>query len=114
MSDQSKLHEKALAQLVCAIVAIEFGVPSAGLISRTKGPAHMSFARQVAMYLMHVVFQIRIAKVSRAFTRDPSTASYACQLIENERDDPLFDQKLQKLEEFLNSALILKTIKGRV
>jgi chromosomal replication initiation ATPase DnaA len=112
MSDKTQQQEKALAQLVCAIVAIEFGVPSAGLISRTKGPAHISFARQVAMYLMHVVFQVRIAKVSRAFTRDPSTASYACHLIENEREDPLFDQKLQKLEEFLNSALILKTIRG--
>lgn len=111
MSGISREHEVALAQLVCAIVSIEFAVPIAELINPLKGPARMSYARQVAMYLMHVVFQIRITNVGRAFGRDPSTASYACHLIENEREDSLFDQKLQKLEEFLNSALIQKNIK---
>ncbi|MCF6221624.1 MAG: chromosomal replication initiator DnaA [Robiginitomaculum sp.] len=111
MGDRTREQEQALAQLVCAIVSIEFGVPSVGLISPTKGPAHMSFARQVSMYLMHVVFQVRISNVGHAFTRDPSTASYACHLIENEREDLLFDQKLQKLEEFLTSSLILKNLR---
>ena len=108
----SKQYEKALAQLVCAIVSIEFGVSTKDLLSATKGPSHMSFARQVAMYLMHVVFQIRIAGVGRAFGRDPSTASYACRIIEDERENPLFDHKLQILEEFLNSSAILKKIRN--
>lgn len=112
MSSVSEHNETALAQLVCAIVSIEFGVKSVDLLSPTKGPAHLSYARQVAMYLMHVVFQIRVAGVGRAFGRDPSTASYACRIIEDERENTLFDHKLQILEEFLNSSAILKKIRS--
>jgi len=112
MTVVSRQYEKALAELVCAIVSIEFGIPTADLLSRTKGPAHMSYARQVAMYLMHVVFQIRIAGVGRAFGRDPSTASYACRIIEDERENTLFDHKLQILEELLNSTAILRKIRN--
>ena len=108
----NKQQEKALAQLVCAIVSIEFGVPVTTLLSLGKGRAYQSFARQVAMYLMHVVFQTRISGVGRAFGRDPSTAGYACRAIENEREDPLFDQKLQKLEEFLYSAWAFKSVQS--
>ena len=112
MRDINTQQELALAQLVCAIVSIEFGVPISKLLSLRKGRSHQSFARQVAMYLLHVVFQVRIAGVGRAFVRDQSTAGYACRMIENQREDPLFDEKLQKLEELLNSAMILKTIQS--
>ncbi len=114
MSVASKQYEIALAQLVCAIVSIEFGVSTSDLLSASKGSAHKSFARQVAMYLMHVVFQVRVAGVGRAFGRDPSTASYACRIIEDEREDALFDHKLQVLEEFLNSAAILKKVNNAI
>lgn len=112
MSVVSKHNEIALAQLVCAIVSIEFGVTTVELLGRTKGPAHLCFARQIAMYLMHVVFQVRVTSVGRAFGRDPSTASHACKVIEGERENALFDHKLQILEEFLNSSAILKKIRS--
>jgi len=112
MHAENNEQEQALVQLVCAIVSIEFGVPTATLLSMGKGRTYQSFARHVAMYLMHVVFQTRISGVGRAFGRDPSTAGYACRAIENEREDPLFDQKLQKLEEFLNSALAFRAVQS--
>ena len=62
------------------------------------------------MYLMHVVFQIRLAGVARAFRRDPSTASHACHSIEEARDDPALDEKLTALEDFLGAPALMKTI----
>jgi len=112
VSVQGKVSEQesALAYLVCAVVSIEFGVRATQLITLTKGPANICFARQVAMYLMHVVFQIRIASVARAFRRDPSTASHACHSIEEARDDAIFDEKLTALEDFLSAPTLMKTI----
>ncbi|PHR94339.1 MAG: chromosomal replication initiator DnaA [Robiginitomaculum sp.] len=93
----------ALAQLVAAAVAIEFGVASPRLFSKTKGPSHLSFARQVAMYLVHIVYQINLSRVARSFSRDRSTVSYACNVIEDCREDPYFDEKLTRLERFLDA-----------
>jgi len=103
-------QERALAHLVCAVVSIEFGVGTTQIITLTKGPAHLCFARQVAMYLMHVVFQVRLAGIARAFGRDPSTASHACHSIEEARDDPVLDEKLTALEDFLAAPVLMKTI----
>lgn len=97
----------ALAQLVAATVAIEFGIASQDLFTRTKGPAHLSFARQVAMYLMHIVYQVNLSRVARAFSRDRSTVSYACNIIEDCREDPYFDEKITRLEQFLGGAPIV-------
>lgn len=97
-------NDLALAQLVAAVVAIEFGVASPSLFSKTKGPSHLSFARQVSMYLVHVVYQINLSRVARAFRRDRSTVSYACNVIEDCREDPYFDEKIARLEIFLGHA----------
>lgn len=101
---KTKNSDLAMAQLVAAAVAIEFGVASPSLFSKTKGPSHLSFARQVSMYLVHVVYQINLSRVARAFNRDRSTVSYACNVIEDCREDPCFDEKLTRLESFLDTA----------
>ncbi len=100
----------ALAQLVAAIVAIEFGVASPSLFSKTKGPSHLSFARQVSMYLVHVVYQVNLSRVAKSFCRDRSTVSYACKVIEDCREDPHFDEKLVRLENFLDRAPVLNML----
>ncbi len=109
-SRQNSEQECALAHLVCAVVSIEFGVQTNQIITLTKGPAHLCFARQVAMYLMHVVYQIRLAAIARAFGRDPSTVSHACRCIEEARDDLALDVKLTALEDFLDAPALMRTI----
>ncbi|HHI88464.1 MAG TPA: chromosomal replication initiator DnaA [Hellea balneolensis] len=99
-----KIQEVCLAHMVASLTAIEFGVVVDDLFGKTKGPLHLSFVRQVAMYLTHIVFEVRIAGVARAFGRDPSTVSYACQTIEDGRDDPVLDAKLLELETALQAA----------
>ncbi len=103
-------NDLALAQLVAAAVAIEFGVDSPNLFTKNKGPSHLSFARQVSMYLVHVVYQVNLSRVARAFYRDRSTASHACHVIEDCREDPYFDAKVSNLEVFLKSTFVLNNL----
>src|ERR1700757_80628 len=81
-----------------AIVAHAYGVS----VEEIRGPGRAciraSHARQVAMYLSHVVLSQSLTEVGRAFGRDRSTASYACNRIEDLRDDPDVDRTLGWME----------------
>ena len=87
-----------LCELTAIIVAAAFGVPLSELRATTRRPPAIAFARQTAMYLAHVVFGLTLTDVGRAFGRDRTTAAYACELIENRRDDPVLDAALEALE----------------
>lgn len=83
----------ARAQLVMAAVALEFGIPDVEVYSRTKGNSRSSFARQIAMYLTHIVYEINLSRVARTFSRDRSTASHACKLSRSRATIPLLTRK---------------------
>ncbi|AVF02520.1 MULTISPECIES: helix-turn-helix domain-containing protein [Devosia] len=55
-------------------------------------------ARQLAMYLAHVVLGESLTDIGMAFGRDRTTVSYACNLIEDMRDDVEFDREVTDLE----------------
>lgn len=103
-ADKYIKSDLARARLVMAAVALEFGVPDIEVYSQTKGTSRSSFARQIAMYLTHIVYEINLARVARTFNRDRSTAGHACKVVEEARDDDLIDEKLLKLEAFLETA----------
>jgi len=92
------------AWLVQAAVAHSTGVALKDLCARTRRPPKAAFARQIAMYLSHIVFKMSPSEVARAFGRDPSTVIYALRRIEELREDPAFDRTLDWLEEMLNRA----------
>lgn len=81
-----------------------FDVPCEGLRISSRGKAEVAFARQVAMYLAHVVAGLTLTDVGRRFGRDRTTAAYACRLIEDRRDDPAFDKRLSALEAAIQSG----------
>jgi chromosomal replication initiation ATPase DnaA len=56
------------------------------------------------MYLTHVVYGRSLAEVGAAFGRDRTTVSYACGLIEDQRDDPHFDREVDRLEAILTEG----------
>ncbi len=88
-----------LARLVVEqAVAVVFQVPLQELRARTRRKAHVAFARQVAMYLTHVVCGITLTEVGMLFGRDRTTVAYACRIVEDRRDDTLFDASLDHLE----------------
>ena len=75
-----------------------FGVDHKALDHVTRGVARAALARQVAMYLAHVGCGLSMAASGRLFGRDRTTVAHACLIIEDRRDDPLFDRSLDLLE----------------
>lgn len=78
--------------------ADHFEVRLKDISSGRRCSLQVAHARQVAMYLAHVVFSISLASVAVCFGRDRSTVAYACHRIEDRRDDPAFDAILLKME----------------
>lgn len=68
------------------------------LTEPSRGGASVAFARQVAMYLAHVACALTLTEAARIFGRDRTTAAYACGVVEERRDDPLFDRIIELLE----------------
>ena len=75
-----------------------FGVGQEDFRRITRGRANVALARQVAMYLAHVVCGMTLTDTGRLFGRDRTTVAHACGVIEDRRDDPLFDRALDLLE----------------
>jgi chromosomal replication initiation ATPase DnaA len=87
-----------LASLSIAAGAAIAAVDPHDLIAPSRGKAVSAFARQTAMYLAHVGFQLSLTRVGRAFGRDRTTVRHGCALIEEARDDIRFDQALDAVE----------------
>jgi chromosomal replication initiation ATPase DnaA len=75
-----------------------FGIAGKDLRRSTRGRAKVALARQVAMYLAHVGCGMSLTETGRLFGRDRTTVAHACGVIEDRRDDPLFDRVLDLLE----------------
>lgn len=89
---------------VQTVVGHLFGVDMGEMCGAGRGNARIAFARQVAMYLLHVVCERNLADVAAAFGRDRTTASHACHVIEDMRDDPFFDRQMAQIERVLIEA----------
>ena len=92
------------AWLVQATVAHVYGVALKDLCATTRCRPKAALARQIAMYLCHVEFEISVAEVARAFGRHPTTAAHAVRRIEELREDPELDRALGWLEAMLRRA----------
>ncbi len=84
--------------LMESAIAAAFAVPVDELRAPSRRTAEVAFARQSAMYLAHVVLELNYSATGRLFHRDRTTAAYACQLVEERRDDPTIDRLLHMLE----------------
>ncbi len=80
-----------------AVVQV-FGVGREDLRRLSRGRARVALARQVAMYLAHVACGLTLTDTGKLFGRDRTTVAHACGVIEDRRDDPLFDRALDLLE----------------
>lgn len=56
-------------------------------------------ARQLAMYLCHVLTGLTMTEVGAFFGRDRTTVSHACALIEDSREERRTDDHIQGLED---------------
>jgi chromosomal replication initiation ATPase DnaA len=80
-----------------AVVQV-FGIAYKDMRRSTRGRAKVALARQVAMYLAHVGCGLTLTETGRLFERDRTTVAHACGVIEDRRDDPIFDRSLDLLE----------------
>lgn len=96
----------ALKHIVEAAVSLVFLIDMDRLRSGSRGRAQVAQARQVAMYLTHCAFSLSHTEVGRIFKRDRTTVAYACQIVEDRRDDRVFDRTLANLEEIVRRLAV--------
>jgi Bacterial dnaA protein helix-turn-helix len=76
-------------------------VPLRSLLNRSRGTSRTSSARQLAMYLIHVLLRRPQDSVGVLFGRDPSTVCHACKVVEDLRDNPPLEIEIVHVEESL-------------
>lgn len=86
------------AARVLGLVADACGVPAVLLLHPSRCSAEVAEARQLAMYLMHVILQRTYLEIGTYFRRDRTTVSHACACIEEDRDRQDFDAFVAGLE----------------
>lgn len=84
-----------IAELVVSSV---FQVSKVELHGKQRGSASIAYARHVSMYLMHVACGVSFTAIGRFFGRDRTTVAYACQRIEDNREDHYIDWALNLME----------------
>ncbi|MFG1477401.1 helix-turn-helix domain-containing protein [Xanthobacter sp. V4C-4] len=86
------------ARIAIALVSAADGIAVDALLALRRSSAPVAAARQLAMYLAHVVLGLSQADVARAFQRDRTTVAHACRRIEDQRDGAGFDRRVSALE----------------
>lgn len=95
------IDDDAAARLAASVASYGLDVPLEDILMSDRGSNAVAFARQVAMYLCHVGFQLSVARIARAFGRDRSTVSHAFHNVEDRREEPQFDLWIGALEAML-------------
>ncbi|GAA0548494.1 hypothetical protein GCM10008941_30510 [Rhizomicrobium palustre] len=80
------------------VVAEVMGVEFTDLCAEIRGGRDAAFARQVAMYLCRLVYEMPLSEIAECFGRDRSTVGHAVQRIEDAREDAEFDEAMAWLE----------------
>jgi len=88
---------------VIALIARARHVPIRLLTHPSRCRTDTARARQLAMYLSHVVLGRSLTEIGDAFGRDRTTVAHACAVIEDLRDDPAFDAEVSALERHLEA-----------
>ena len=104
ITQQSNRLTPLCAGVTQILVAQAYGVALDEIRAATRRTSQAAFARQIAMYLAHVVFSMSIGVIAQAFARDRSTVCHAIQRIEAMREDPDLDRTLGWLETLLRAV----------
>jgi len=99
-----RAEDAAAAELAASIASYAVGIPQHNIVDDARGCTQTAFARQLAMYLCHVGFELSLARIAAVFGRDRSTVAHACHEIEDRREDGQFDLWISALEGMLHRA----------
>lgn len=93
----NNFYKKRIVEAALRLTSKSCGVGYAEVTAQ-KRSASVSFARQLAMYLCHIVADMTLRDIAAEFSRDRSTVSHACHAIEDRRECPIFDRQIEHLE----------------
>lgn len=91
-------HSRSAVSHAASLVAHHTNVDVSMIFHTKRCRINTARARQLAMYLAHVVLGESLTDIGLVFGRDRTTVSYACNLIEDMRDDADFDREVTDLE----------------
>lgn len=97
-------RDRLMIAFITSLVALATDQPAREIVSRVRCTQAATRARQTAIYLAHVALSWPLARVATAFGRDRSTAGHAVRAIEDLRDDPAVDARLNDLEACIRQA----------
>lgn len=98
-------YKQSVATAALEVLSSAFNVSVSKMMMATRQKASISMARQIAMYLCHVVGQLSLREIAVQFDREPSTISHACHVVEDRRDNPVFDRQIALLEEAMRDRV---------
>ncbi|ODN72411.1 hypothetical protein [Methylobrevis pamukkalensis] len=87
----------AEAEGLARLVAAAHGVALHHMAAPGRGPAVVARARHIAIYLAHVHLGLAPPQATALVHRDRTLLAYACRRIEDSRDDPVIDRRLDAL-----------------
>ncbi len=96
---------RAYRPIIDQAVAQVFAISLVELSCQSRGRANVALARQVAMYIAHVACGLTFTDIGTLFARDRTTVAHACSLVEDRRDDPMFDMVVGLLEMAVHNML---------
>jgi chromosomal replication initiation ATPase DnaA len=79
-------------------IAASRGVRMQDLVQGSRGTGASSQARQLAMYLVHVLLGRPQDVVAALFGRERTTVCHTCRSIELRRDDPALEAEILRIE----------------
>ena len=107
MTVWAQIREAAAQKIIDGFVMAAFGVTPEQLGQPSRGRARIALARQVAIYLVHVILGKSMTEAGGRYNRDRTTASHACRIVEDHRDNHEFDRKVAALEHAITGSLEL-------
>lgn len=97
--------DRIRAELALRMVAATTGVPADQMLAGERLALRACRARWMALYLSHVGYGWPLERVGHAFGLNRATVGAACRWAEDERDRPLFDATLERMERCLRDLL---------
>lgn len=101
----SPIYKQRVAMAALDVLSAAFNISISQILSSGRQRASVCSARQIAMYLCNVVGQLSLREIAVEFDREPSTVSHACHVIEDRRDNSVFDRQMTFLEEAMRERV---------
>lgn len=93
------------------IIAQERGVAMSKMLRFSRGSGRAASARQLAIYLSHILLERPQDVVGHLFSRDRSTVVHSVNAIEDRRDDPKLEAEIARIEARLREVFPAPEVK---